>query len=180
MNSKKRNVIIGLDGVPFELLRDLADAGVMPNVGKMIVSGTFRKMSSSIPEVSSVAWSSIITGANPAEHGIFGFTDLPDNTYRLSFPNFNNLKVTPFWEKNSNFKHILLNIPSTYPARKVNGVLISGFVALDMEKAVYPDDLIPNLTEIDYRIDVDSEKAHKSLELFIKDLNKFSTGQRCG
>ncbi|MBN1871516.1 MAG: alkaline phosphatase family protein [Candidatus Omnitrophica bacterium] len=172
MNGRARNIIIGLDGVPYELLKDLSDSGVMPNVGALIQKGTFRKMSSSIPEVSSVAWSSIITGANPAEHGIFGFTDIPPNTYRLSFPNFDNLKVTPFWEKDNNSKHVLLNIPATYPARKVNGVLISGFVALDLEKAVYPEDLIPNLAEIDYKIDVDSEKAHRSLELFIKDLNR--------
>ncbi|RKY27315.1 MAG: hypothetical protein DRP61_04410, partial [Candidatus Omnitrophota bacterium] len=66
----KKIVIIGLDGVPFELIKDLSDKEVMPNTSQIIQEGDLRRMSSSLPEVSSVAWSSIITGKNPAEHGI--------------------------------------------------------------------------------------------------------------
>lgn len=53
----------------------------MSNVDMFIAEGVFRQRGSSIPEVSSVAWSSIITGVNPGEHGIFGFTDLAPETY---------------------------------------------------------------------------------------------------
>ena len=166
-----RVVIIGLDGVPYGLLRDFADKGIMPKTKEIIEKGAFSKMASSIPEISSVAWSSIITGKNPAEHGIFGFTDFPENTYRLSFPNFSQLKTETFWEKDSNNRHIIVNVPSTYPARELNGILISGFVALDLERAVYPDAMVAHLEDMDYRVDVDSAKAHKSLELFLKDLN---------
>jgi predicted AlkP superfamily phosphohydrolase/phosphomutase len=172
MAARKRTVIIGLDGVPFDLLNDLARSGIMPNTKRLIDAGTFRKMRSSIPEVSSVAWSSIITGVNPAEHGIFGFTDLPQNTYRLSFPNFDHLKARPFWEKGIFKRSIVLNVPSTYPARELKGILVSGFVALDIEKAVYPDNMISRLRDGGYRIDVDSAKAHQSLELFIEDLKR--------
>ena len=66
MAKNSKTVIIGLDGVPFDLLNDLAESGVMPNTASLIANGTFKKMQSSIPEVSSVAWSSIITGRNPA------------------------------------------------------------------------------------------------------------------
>ena len=101
MHKKSKTVIIGLDGVPFGLLDDLAGRGIMPNVKSLIDSGTFRKMRSSVPEISSVAWSSVITGANPAEHGIFGFTDFPKNTYRLSFPNYQDLRCQPATNQNS-------------------------------------------------------------------------------
>ena len=60
-----KTVIVGLDGVPFGLLKDFAESGVMPNIASTITDGTFRKMLSSIPEVSSVAWSSMITGGKP-------------------------------------------------------------------------------------------------------------------
>jgi predicted AlkP superfamily phosphohydrolase/phosphomutase len=168
----KRVVIIGLDGVPYELLKDFTEREIMPNTKQLISKGTFRKMQSSIPEVSSVAWSSIITGKNPAEHGIFGFTDFPANTYRLSFPNFSCLKAVPFWESDVKNRHIIINVPSTYPARKLNGVLISGFVAPNFEKAVYPDSMVPSLKNMDYKIDADSDKARQSLELFLRDLNR--------
>ena len=64
----------------------------MPNSSRLMEDEIFKKMESSIPEVSSVAWSSIITGKNPGEHGIFGFTDLMPKTYPLIFPNFNDFK----------------------------------------------------------------------------------------
>ncbi|MBN3041160.1 MAG: alkaline phosphatase family protein, partial [Candidatus Omnitrophica bacterium] len=170
---KKRIIIIGLDGVPYGLLNDLSNRGVMPNVKRLIDKGVFTKMFSSIPEISSVAWSSVITGKNPAEHGIFGFTDFPPNTYRLSFPNFSQLKCPAFWETaKKEDRHIVMNVPSTYPARQLNGVLISGFVALDFNRSVYPFEMVKPLEDMSYKIDVESEKAHESFELFLKDLDK--------
>ena len=72
MSKKPKTVIVGLDGVPFDMLKTLAQDGIMPNAQRLIGQGSFRAMRSSIPEISSVAWSSIITGCNPGEHGIFG------------------------------------------------------------------------------------------------------------
>lgn len=167
-----RIVIIGLDGVPYRLLKDLAESGVMPNTRSIIENGVFRQMESTIPEISSVAWSSIITGKNPAEHGIFGFTDFPEGTYRLSFPNFNNLKALPFWKKDNSGRSVIINVPSTFPASEMNGVHISGFVALDLERSTYPSSLVPRLKELNYQVDVDSSKAHQSLELFLTDLDR--------
>ena len=169
--NKNRSIIIGLDGVPFRLLRDLSDRGTMPHTHRLISEGVFKKMQSSIPEVSAVAWSSIITGCNPAEHGIFGFMDFALNTYRLSFPNFNSLQKLPFWSGIQD-KSIIINVPSTYPVKELNGIHISGFVSLNLERSVYPNSLLSKLRELDYRLDVDSDKAHKSLDLFLADLDK--------
>ncbi|GAJ07785.1 unnamed protein product, partial [marine sediment metagenome] len=83
MKRNTKTIIIGLDGVPFGMIKDFAETGVMPNTAELISQGIFKKMNSSIPEVSSVAWSSIITGQNPGQHGIFGFTDLAPDSYQL-------------------------------------------------------------------------------------------------
>lgn len=171
MGESGRLIIIGLDGVPYRLLKDLADRKIMPNTREIIKNGIFRQMSSSIPEVSSVAWSSIITGKNPAEHGIFGFTDFLPDTYKLYFPNFNDLKAPVFWNTPPT-PSVIINVPSTYPALPLNGVLISGFVAPTLEKAVYPSSFISYLKEVDYRIDVDSGKAHQSFDTFLTDLDE--------
>ena len=124
---RKRNsrlVIIGLDGMPYRLIRNLAEKGTMPNMKRLIEEGVFRQMESSIPEVSSVVWSSIITGTNPGVHGIFGFTDLAPGTYRIIFPNFNSLKAKPFWERGRSGSSVIINVPGTYPARPLDGVLL--------------------------------------------------------
>jgi len=166
-----KTVIIGLDGVPYHLIDNLSDKGVMPNFKNLKDKGIFKEMESAIPEISSVSWSSIITGVNPGEHGIFGFMDMIPGTYTMSFPNFNSIKASAFWQTMDG-THAIINVPSTYPAKPMNGFHVAGFVALDLENAVYPQKYIPMLEDLDYRIDVDSEKGHSSKELFFKDLHR--------
>jgi predicted AlkP superfamily phosphohydrolase/phosphomutase len=168
----KRVVIIGLDGMPYGLMSQFAKDGTMPNFGELARSSAFTPMASSIPEISSVAWSSIITGVNPGEHGIFGFIDVAPGTYRRTFPNYNSLHATPFWNRQRARRSVIINVPTTYPAAEMNGVLIAGFVALDLKRAVYPQDLVPQLNEIGYKVDVESSKAHVSFDYFLRDLDK--------
>lgn len=170
-SSDRRLLVIGLDGMPYRLIEAMAEQGVMPHLRDLISVGSFHQMSSSIPEVSCVSWSSIITGTNPGEHGIYGFTDLMPGGYGICFPNYASLAVPPFWETQPGRKAVILNVPSTYPARELNGVHVAGFVAPKLEKAVYPASLLPKLEELGYRIDVDSQKGHRSIELFLEDLN---------
>jgi predicted AlkP superfamily phosphohydrolase/phosphomutase len=125
-------------------------------------------MRSSIPEVSSVSWSSVITGKNPGEHGIYGFTEIIPGTYTLSFPHFGKLKAAPFWHRDDTF--IIINVPSTYPASPLQGVLVSGFISPDLEKAVYPPSSIELFRKYNYKIDVDTKKARKSTDLLFKEL----------
>jgi len=168
---KRRNIILGIDGVPYELMDKLSDKNIMPNFKDLKSEYDFRQMKSSIPHISSVSWSSIITGENPGEHGIFGFTDIIPNTYSLCFPNFNALKSKPFWHQKPDKKHVIINVPSTYPAKQLNGIHIAGFVALDLEKAVYPHKIMTKLNNIGYEIDVDTKLAHQqSKAVFIDEL----------
>jgi len=164
--------VIGLDGVPYDLIRNLVNANKMPALAGILKEGSPGKMKSSIPPVSSVAWSNFMTGVNPGKHGIYGFIDLKDNSYDPYFPNFTHLKSPPLWDLIAAHKKrtIAINIPQTYPAREINGVLISGFVAINLQKAVYPPSIYPKLTEMDYRIDVNYEEAAEKKEEFFTDL----------
>ena len=166
-----RTVIIGIDGVPFSMLRELSDSGVMKNFRDLREDGVFRKMNSSIPAVSSTSWSSIITGENPGEHGVYGFTDLIKGTYTLSFADFRKLKSPAFWQNNVG-TYVVLNVPSTYPPQEMNGCHISGFVSPYLERAVYPQMHLQKLKEMNYVIDIDSQRAQQSRRLLFKQLNE--------
>ncbi len=171
MSNEGKNVVIGIDGVPYTLIEELSDEGVMPNFAKLREEGSFKKMESSIPAISSTSWGTIITGKNPGEHGIYGFTDIIQGTYTLSFSNFHSFKEPAFWQ-DSDDTYVILNVPTTYPAQEMNGCHISGFVSPNMEKAVYPQSLLEKLEEMGYKIDVDSEKGHKSERLLFKELEE--------
>ena len=171
--ARSRVVIIGLDGTPYSLLKDLIKRGKIPNLAGIMSQGHFGPMKVSLPEVSSVSWSSFMTGTNSGEHGIYGFMDVKPGTYELYFPNFRDLKVPTLFDElgDQNKKSVVINLPSSYPAREIPGILISGFVAIDLKKAVYPPSLLPKLEESSYQIDVDVSKAKDDPDFLIKNLH---------
>jgi len=130
-------------------------------------------MRSSIPTISSVSWTSFMTGQNPGKHGVYGFTDLKPGTLTLFFPNFGNVQSETLWDVagRAGKRSIVLNIPNTYPARSLNGLLVSGFVAVKLERAVFPATLLPRLEAEGYRIDVDYLNADQRPEAFFVDLD---------
>ncbi len=171
-SQSNRVVIFGLDGAPYTLLQRFMKEGVMPNLAQIVGEGTFSQMDTSIPEISSVAWTSFFTGVNPARHGIYGFMDLKPNSYEMYFPNSNHVRTKAIWDILGDYgkRSVIVNVPSTYPAKPLNGILISGFVALDLSKATYPSTLVPMLEQANYELDVDATKAGESLEKFSENL----------
>ena len=65
---------------------------------------------------------------------------------------------------------LVLNIPNTYPAFPIDGLLVSGFVAIDFTKAVYPPSYIATLQRMGYIIDVDLMKVRDDKDGFYQDL----------
>lgn len=170
MKGKNRVAVLGLDGVPYTLLKTLFSAGVMPHLADVANDGAFIRMETSHPCVSSVAWTSFMTGENPGVHGIFGFTDIASDRIALKLPSFDDIQCPVVWHRIPNKRTIVVNLPFTYPARPLNGALISGFVAPIFERSVYPSSMIPWLRAKNYRIDVDAVRGRSNRQAFIDDL----------
>ena len=170
--AKRRAIMIGLDGTPCSLIKRLAADGTMPNTAKLLSGGALKTMVTTIPEISSVAWSSFMTGTNPGKHGVYGFLDLKPQSYKVYFPNATHVKGDTLWDvlARAGKRSVVVNVPSTYPAREINGVLISGFVAIQLERATYPPSLIPRLKEVGYQIDVDARKKKESDQALMADV----------
>ena len=152
------------------MLTKLFQMGVMPKFKEIADEGALLKMETSQPPVSSVAWTSFMTGANPAEHGIFGFTDVQKDRIALKLPSFDDINCPTLWNKHPDKKTLIVNLPFTYPARPLNGKLICGFVAPILERAVYPETLLPWLKSQNYNIDTDNVRARSDRNFLISNL----------
>jgi len=179
-NNRPRACVIGLDGVPYSMLLDLARRGVMPFMAQLVGSGHLHRLKASLPEISAVSWTDFMTGRDSGTHGIFGFTDLKPGSYALRFPNFRDLQTETFWDLlgRRGKRSIVINQPSTYPARPVNGILISGFVALELAKAVYPPSLQAPLERMGYRIDIDTLRAREDVDFLWRELEVTLSGRK--
>lgn len=171
---KTKAVVVGLDGVPYTLLKDFFARGVMPRMEQICRQGNFRRMEVTVPEISSVSWPSFMTGADPGTHGIFGFTELIPGSYDFTFPNYGSLKAPTIWDKleKCGKRSVVVNQPGTYPAKRVSGALVSGFVAIELFKAVFPAKYIGKLRRMNYEIDIDTNRARKNHAFAMQDLKR--------
>jgi predicted AlkP superfamily phosphohydrolase/phosphomutase len=78
-------IILGIDGMDPQLLRQFMREGKMPNFARLAEQGSFRDLTTSIPPQSPVAWSNLITGMNAGGHGIFDFIHRDPKTMQLYF-----------------------------------------------------------------------------------------------
>ncbi len=170
--ASRRVVLIGLDGTPYTLLTRLVEMGVMPHLAALVKEGSLRRMTSVHPWVSSVAWSSFMTGSNPAKHGIFGFVDRDPATLKTFIPIARHMKAPTLWDVlgRAGKRSVVINVPVTYPPKAINGVLISGFLSPKLEKAVHPASLLPTLRQLGYRIDTNPWLGRESREKAMPDI----------
>lgn len=168
----RKVVVIGPDGTPLSLISSLIAEGELPNFARIFEGGSVRPMTSAIPAVSSVAWSCFMTGKNPGKHGIYGFLDRKPNSYDTYIPNSNVMRSETLWEILSRHgkRVVVMNVPVTYPPRRVNGILVAGFLSPRLEKATYPASVGEQLKSMGYRLDVDPWQARENKDKFLEDL----------
>jgi len=66
-------LVLGLDGMDPNLLRQFVQRGTMPTFKKLMENGYFGQLATTMPAQSPVAWASFITGTNPGGNGIYDF-----------------------------------------------------------------------------------------------------------
>ena len=69
----RRVIVLGVDGMDYDLVRDLIARGRLPHFAQLAQSGAFAPLRTTIPPQSPVAWSTFITGLDPGRTGIFDF-----------------------------------------------------------------------------------------------------------
>jgi predicted AlkP superfamily phosphohydrolase/phosphomutase len=175
---RDRVFVLGLDGTPHSYLREEVAAGRLPNLAALFEEGSLVPLRSSLPSVSSTAWTTFFTGRDPGGHGVFGFMDCKPDSHDFRFPNYQDVTVPTIWDVvgRSGRRSVILNVPGTYPARPMAGVLVSGFVAPSIERAVHPPELLTRLRRLGYRIDLDAWAARGAFDALETDL--FSTFER--
>jgi predicted AlkP superfamily phosphohydrolase/phosphomutase len=121
---KPKIVVIGVNGMEWDILRPLLVQGKLPNLARVIDNGTYGKLRTvSSPNCPRV-YSTIFTSTQPDEHGVTGFIvgGITANT--------NMLKQEPIWSilSKNGITVGMANVPATFPVMPVNGYMISGML----------------------------------------------------
>jgi len=154
----KKFVVLGLDGMDYALTEKFLAEGKLPNLIKLRKQGCFKQLTTTIPPISPVAWSSFQTGSNPGKHNIFDFLTRDKKSYlpklssvdirpprrKISFGKYQlalgkaNIRLLrkgkPFWKtlgEHGIFSSVI-RVPVTFPPEKFYGVQLSGMCVPDL------------------------------------------------
>jgi len=173
MQKPKRIMIIGLDGVPLEIIRRWAEGGYLPTLKRLMDTGAVGDLASTVPPTSGPSWSSFMTGMNPGKTGIYDFLYRREGSYQFPPVNASQRGGTTIWRYLSDSGHRVgvLNIPMSYPVETVNGFMVSGWMTpYNATDYIYPVELAAELeSEIgEYRIYPTETFAENRKESFLK------------
>lgn len=150
MHNMKKALIIGIDGGTWTVINPLLQQGKLPTFKRLIKNGASGTLKS-VPPLSAPAWSSITTGKEMRNHGVFSFAKR-DKKYNLKALSSKDKFCGDFWENIK--KSTIINVPFTYPVKKEPQLMISGMMSPGVnEKSVYPPREIEYLKRNDYMIE---------------------------
>src|SRR2546426_4473498 len=120
-----RTLVVGFDGATLEMCDRWRAQGRMPVLDGLMAEGSWARMRSVFPFNSAVAWTTLVSGVSPGRHGIFDFVLPRENQYSLRVATGDDRRVPAVWTHASNWgaRGGGINIPMTFPAAPVNGVL---------------------------------------------------------
>ncbi|MDD4951175.1 MAG: alkaline phosphatase family protein [Desulfovibrionaceae bacterium] len=170
MAKRARCLVLGLDGLPLGLARDLSDQ--LPNLGRLARSPGASAIRAELPEISPVNWTSFYTATGPGEHGVFGFSRMDPSSYQLSLTDSGQVAVPTIFDRlgRKGLVSRVVNLPNTYPARPLRGMMVAGFVAQDLLRAVYPGFLAGPLSRAGYRLEAETKNAARDPDRLLAEL----------
>ena len=135
-DATNRAFVLGLDGIPWNLIKRWTSAGELPHFAELLENGAAGTLESTRPANTALAWPSIATGVWPDKHGVYSFRGLlPEYRHRLNTGN--DVSRPALWEMAS--PAVAGNVPMTYPASEIDGTMVTGMLspAID-ERATHP------------------------------------------
>jgi predicted AlkP superfamily phosphohydrolase/phosphomutase len=156
---QKKVMLIGWDGVPPSLVfEDMLDE--LPTLKELVQKSNYGPLRSTKPPITIPAWMCMTTGSDPGQLGMYGFRHRQPGDYkRVYIPDSNKIRLPKVWDILGDRGHKVgvIGFPPTYPPQRVNGVLVSGFIAPEgSEDFAYPPSFVDEIEQVvgDYMLDV--------------------------
>jgi predicted AlkP superfamily phosphohydrolase/phosphomutase len=174
--------VVGFDGATFDLIHPWAANGKLPTFKRLMDGGAWSELRSTVPPVTASAWSSFMTGKNPAAHGLFDFMQRRQGSYDLVPVSTRDRDGKAVWDLigESGKRVIVMNVPVTWPPQPVNGLLVTGMLTpRGADRFTYPPELAQELQSAigDYVIYSDEVYSKGRGDVFLQAL-KYSSEQR--
>src|SRR4051812_20961969 len=139
-------ILIGLDGATFTVLDSLMADGAMPCLKAFVDRGVRAELLSTPHPLTPPAWTTLMTGQNPGNHGIFDFLrgEVNGSGAFYTLNDFRDVRSETIWTIVSRLggRVTALNFPMTAPPPPVAGNIVPGVLSWrHLRRNVYPPEL---------------------------------------
>jgi predicted AlkP superfamily phosphohydrolase/phosphomutase len=126
---KRRVMVIGIDGMEWDVMGPLIEQGRLPNLERLISEGAWGELVSLDILESPVIWTSIATGKLPEKHGITGFAKRAPGGAEPVPMTSNVRRVEAVWDiLGATGRSVgIVGWLATWPAEPVNGYLVTDY-----------------------------------------------------
>jgi len=155
----EKSLLLGLDGVDFEFL--CAHHSDLPTIDALLSESVYGRLESTIPPVTSAAWTAGLSGMSPARTGITDF-DTAAERADTSVVSSTDVAVPRAWDVvgANGGTSVVIGVPVTYPAATIDGAMVSGFLAPDDERRFAPAPL-GEMLPADYAFYIGNDMSNK-------------------
>ncbi len=131
MNSSERGkvVLLGFDGMDFDLTEEMIGQGHLPNLKKLADRGGFSPLLSVFPPDSIPSWITVYTGMDPSVHGVLEHVNYLLDKKGETTIDTSVFHEKTFWDrisKETGTEVCVINPFMAYPVWGVNGVMVNG------------------------------------------------------
>src|SRR5712692_558342 len=147
---------LGLDGLDWEILDRLSSEGKMPNWSRLVSEGYSSKLTSFVPILSPVVWTTIATGVGPDVHRVLDFQEVAPKTGQKIPISGLSRAVPAIWNLASaaGKKVGVVGWWATHPAEEVKGFFVTDHASPilydkpTLSGSAYPSSLEAGLAQI--------------------------------
>jgi predicted AlkP superfamily phosphohydrolase/phosphomutase len=135
-------VVIGVDGMSFDVLDPLLDAGELPALAHLVEGGARAVLTSERPMRSPALWTTIATGQPRKKHEIYDF--ITGSHYWPKSQRGNEQKLVTsqmrkspaLWQLagDAGLRSLVVGWLNTWPAESIRGVMVAPYVALGQSR----------------------------------------------
>src|SRR3954468_490963 len=120
-------LLIGWEAAEWNIIAPLVEAGELPHLNRLIDQGVTARLAAFDPPLRPIAWTSLVTGKRPQDHGILGIEEPAENGVDVRPFSPASRRCKAIWNilSDSNLKCHVIGWPATYPAEKLNGMMLS-------------------------------------------------------
>lgn len=123
-----RLIALGLDGAGFNLLQPWLNQGLLLNLADIQKRGMSCPLEVCLPPVTSPNWKCFSTGKNPGKLGVFWWENIDMENHKITVPSSGDFHGKEIWDilGAAGYKVGILNMPTCYPPRTVQGFMVAG------------------------------------------------------